>query len=370
MGPPSGSVIVSDEAGKLNKLPPRRMPSAEELGVVELGVVELGAVELGAELPGSKVKVKPSVVIVDSAVTAGSEIVSDPITIPDGPRTKVCPSGSVKVSDVLGRVNVDPPMTIPSGADFCEIVDTGTVPVLAGSNVKVSPSVVMAAGVVPVGKGTVSVPMTTPLGPRIIDCPSGAVIVVEPLDGIGKVEPPITISGGVEVRTGPTEVLVGLDSKVDEDKSDDGDCKVVVEEGGEEVPDPRKVLAGVDSNSVEDKSDDGDCNAVVEEELPDPRKVLVDSVLIEDNSEDGDCDIVVEEDDEELPDPRKVLVDIGLVEDNSDDGDCDIMVEEDSEEPPDSSRVLVGLDSGLVEDSSDDGDCNIVVEDDGEELPG
>lgn len=169
----------------------------------------------------------------------------------------------------------------------------------------------MAIGAVPEGKGIVSVPITTPLGSRIIDCPSGAVIVEEPLDGIVKVEPPITTSGGVVVRTGPREVLVGLDNKVDEDESDDGDCNVVVEEDGEEVPDSRKVLVGVDIASVEDVSDDGDCNVVVEEEFPDPRKVVEDSGLVEDNSDDGDCDISVEEDAEGVLDSAKCL--LGLI---------------------------------------------------------
>lgn len=135
VGPPFGSVIVSDDDGILNKLPPRRMPSAEELGLVELSSVALGAVEsdeelgvavgleLDTEFPGSKVKVNPCAVRVDSAVTDGSEMVSDPTTIPDGPRMTVCPSGSVKVSDVLGRLNVEPPITIPSGAEVCETVD-------------------------------------------------------------------------------------------------------------------------------------------------------------------------------------------------------------------------------------------------------
>lgn len=340
VGPPSGSVIVSDEAGKPNTLPPKRMPSTEELGMVELGTVEPGAVEVEAELPGSKVKVKPSVVNVDSAVTAGSGIVSDPITIPDGPRTKVCPSGSVKVSDVLGRVNVVAPMTIPSGADVCDIDDTGTVPALAGSYVKVTPSVVMATGVVPGGNGIVSVPITIPLGPSITDCPSGSVIVVE-LDGIGKVEPPITISGGVEVRTGPIEVLVELGSEFVETGFDDGDCDMIVEETCEEIPDSSEVLVELFGEFVETGFDEGDCDTIVEEtceEIPDSSGMLVELVgeLVDNEFEDGDWDMMVEEICEGFPDPSEVLTELGgeLVEDWVND-DCDMIMEEDGKELPD-----------------------------------
>lgn len=193
---PSDSVIVWKPAPKENGEPSMITSVGAVVGLGEEVVTPLG----------SSVKVKPSVVIVAGVVPMGKEIESVPITIPDGPRTTVCPSGSVNVSKELGRGIVDPPMTIPPGTDVC---DTGvvdgvlkmaelTVAELAGSNVKVTPSVVIASGAVPDGNPSVSVPITIPLGPRMTVCPLGSVKVVE-IEGKVYVEPPITTSGGVEL---------------------------------------------------------------------------------------------------------------------------------------------------------------------------
>jgi hypothetical protein len=112
-------------------------------------------------------------------VTVGKDTVSDPIMMPEGPRTTVSPFGSVSVVGELGKGKEDAPITIPSGTEVSEADDADTVLELAGSKVKVSPSVVIARGLVPDGKPMVSVPMTIPLGPRITDCPLGSVKVVE-----------------------------------------------------------------------------------------------------------------------------------------------------------------------------------------------
>lgn len=197
---PLGSVIVSSEDRKLKEPPPRRIHLR---------------VEVGAGPAGSRVNVKPSVVRTVGVVTVGKDTVSDPITIPDGPRTTVCPLGSVKVSGELGKLKEETPITMPAGTElcdagvvesvlelagteFCETEDIKRVLELAGSNVKVTSSVVIARGPVADGKLIVSVPMTMPLGPRMIDCPLGSVKVVE-VDGNVYVDPLITTSAGVEV---------------------------------------------------------------------------------------------------------------------------------------------------------------------------
>lgn len=118
-------------------------------------------------------------VIIEGVVTVGKDILSDPIMMPDGPRITVSPFGSVSVVGELGNANEDPPIIMPSGAEVCETGRVNTVLEPGGSKVKVSPSVVIARGLVPDGNPMVSVPMMIPLGPRMIDCPLGSVKIVE-----------------------------------------------------------------------------------------------------------------------------------------------------------------------------------------------
>ena len=67
---------------------------------------------------GSRVNVRPSVVMMDGTVAVGKETVSEPMMIPLGPRTTVSPFGSVRVSGELGKLNVDPPKTMPAGTEL------------------------------------------------------------------------------------------------------------------------------------------------------------------------------------------------------------------------------------------------------------
>lgn len=80
---------------------------------------------------GSSVNVKPTEVRVVGAVTLGKEIVADPTIIPSGPSVTTCPSGSVIISEEAGKLNVDPPMTIPPGPKTRED-DIGNISVVPG----------------------------------------------------------------------------------------------------------------------------------------------------------------------------------------------------------------------------------------------
>jgi hypothetical protein len=132
-------------------------------------------------------------------------MILDPTAIPLGPSTKVSPFGSVKVSDVFGRLKEVFPITMTSG-----IEDGVSAPVMlvligsaldepvseiAGPKFIVIPLVVIASGSVAEGKLIVSNPMIMPLGARITEFPSDSVIVVE-LEGRVYVIPPIITSAG------------------------------------------------------------------------------------------------------------------------------------------------------------------------------
>jgi hypothetical protein len=135
---PSGSVIVSEEAGKLKDEPPIIIPPGTEVCVADVADPVPEA--------GSKVKVTPSVVIPKGPVAEGKPRVSVPTTIPLGPNTMDWPFGSVIVVGIEGKEKVVPPITISGGVDPVAVPDPGVfeaVPELEGETVSVVPGIVV-----------------------------------------------------------------------------------------------------------------------------------------------------------------------------------------------------------------------------------
>jgi hypothetical protein len=221
IGPLLGSTIISDKTSKMNKSPSKRMPFRMELVIkkMEIGTIRI---ELGLELPGSNIKIKLSIVIVNTIVIYKNKIVSDLIIILDEPKTIVWLFGSIKISDIFGKLNEDSLIIIPPRANICEIGNLDIIPVLIGSNIKLTLFIIITTRIILNGKGIIFDLITILLGLSIINCPLDLIIVIE-LNGIMKIEPLITISGGIVIKIGSIGLLIGLNNELIDDVFDKKD---------------------------------------------------------------------------------------------------------------------------------------------------
>lgn len=142
------------------------------------------------EVTGGKPRTIPSVVVVAPGEGKLNVSVFVPLstTIPLGPKITVSLFDNVTVDSLVPMVKVSPSRTMT-----VEDVDGADVPEPPGSRVNVKPSLVNVMGDDTCEIGMVSDPITTPLGPRTMVCPLGAVMVSR-VDGTSTVVPPTAIS--------------------------------------------------------------------------------------------------------------------------------------------------------------------------------
>lgn len=181
VSPSVTNVLVLETVGSVIVLEPMITTPELEIIVCPSGAVIVSGPDGEVELAGSSVNVSPSVMKVLSDDTIGNVTVSVPIMTTPELEMMVCPSGAVAVTGPDGWSEVE----------------------LAGSSVNVSPSVTKVLSDETAGKVTVSDPIITTPELEMIVCPSGAVVVTGP-DGRSEVE---LAGSSVKVSPSVTKVL-------------------------------------------------------------------------------------------------------------------------------------------------------------------